>query len=148
TGSDPAQVAHKASVIRRALALHALDPADGIAMLAAVGGFEIGAMAGFILHASRNRLAIMLDGFPCCAAALIARAIDPHALDTAFFGHRSAEKAHGLMLHALHAHPFLDLGMRLGEGTGAALAMGLLDAAVKLYGEMATFSQARVSIGQ
>lgn len=148
TGLDSRQIRHKAEVVRRALALHRPDPGDGHAVLQAVGGFEIGAIAGFLIRAAHNRLPVVLDGFPCCAAALIARALAPDCLDVAFYGHRSAEKAHGLMLEALSAQPYLDLGMRLGEGTGAVLTVGLLDAAVKLYREMATFSEARVSIGQ
>jgi nicotinate-nucleotide--dimethylbenzimidazole phosphoribosyltransferase len=148
TGLDAVRVGWKADVIRKALRLHQPDPADGRAVLRAVGGYEVGAIAGFLIRASQLRLAVVLDGFPCCAAALIARSIDPGALDTALFGHRSAERGHGRMLEALGAAPYLDLGMRLGEGTGAALAMGVLDAAVRLYDEMATFSQAQVSIGQ
>jgi nicotinate-nucleotide--dimethylbenzimidazole phosphoribosyltransferase len=144
TGADTAGLARKADAIRRALELHQPDPSDGLGVLAAVGGFEIGAMAGFILGAAKHRLPIVLDGFPCCAAALVARAISGDALDTAFFGHRSAERAHALMLSALGAVPMLDLGMRLGEGTGAALAMGIIDSAVRLYREMATFEEAAI----
>ncbi len=147
TGSSRAQIAHKADVIRRALALHRPVATDGLSVLCSVGGFEIGAIAGFLIEAAKLRLPVVLDGFPSCAAALIARAIDPGALLTTFYGHKSAEQAHGLMLETLAADPYLGLGMRLGEGTGAALAMGILDASLRLYNEMATFDEARVSIG-
>ena len=144
TGADGAGVARKANVIRRALKLHRLHPSDGIRVLEAVGGFEIGAIAGFILGAAEHRLPVVLDGFPCCAGALVARAMNAKALDTAFFAHRSAERGHAIMLSALGGVPMLDLGMRLGEGTGAALAMGIIESAVRLYREMATFDEAAV----
>jgi nicotinate-nucleotide--dimethylbenzimidazole phosphoribosyltransferase len=144
-GLDSQGVRRKAEVIDGALRLHRPDPEDGVGVLAAVGGFEIGAVAGFILGASRLRLPVVLDGFPCCAAALIARAIAPDALCTVFFSHLSQEPAHQFMLDVLNAQPYFDLGLRLGEGTGAALMMGIIDAAVRLYREMATFSEAGVS---
>jgi len=145
TGLTPDRIRHKAAVIRRALALHQPDAGDALGVLAAVGGFEIAAMAGFLVQASRSRLAVVIDGFPCSAAALAARALAPTALDTAFFAHRSAETGHSLLLETLGASPLLDLGMRLGEGTGAALAMNVIDAAARLFAEMATFEQAQVS---
>jgi nicotinate-nucleotide--dimethylbenzimidazole phosphoribosyltransferase len=114
-------------------------------VLAAVGGFEIGAIAGFVMEASRRRLPVVLDGFPCCAAALIARAILPDALSTVFFSHTSQEPGHQLMLDLLDARSYFDLGLRLGEGTGSALMIGIIDSAVRLYREMATFSEAGVS---
>lgn len=144
-GSDAARVLHKVEIVRQALAIHRTDPADGLAILRAFGGFETGALAGFLIRASERNLPVVLDGFPCGAAALIARAINPHALGSALFGHRSAEPGHDLMLKLLGADPYLSLGMRLGEGTGAALAIGILDAAVRLYSEMATFDEAGVS---
>lgn len=144
TGSDAAGIRRKADVIRQSLERHQPDPADGVGVLAAVGGLEIGAMAGFILGAAENRLPVVLDGFPCCAGALVARAIRPDALGTAFFAHCSAERGHRLMLSFLGGEPLVDLGMRLGEGTGAAIAMGIIDSAVRLYSEMATFSEAAV----
>src|SRR5205085_1583523 len=130
-------VGHKAEVIRRALDLHRPSADDPIGALAAVGGFEMGAIAGFLLEASQRKLPVVLDGFPCCAGALVARALDPNALSVAFFAHRSQEQGHGAMLSVLGAEPLFDLGMRLGEGSGAALAMSLIDAAVRLYREMA-----------
>jgi nicotinate-nucleotide--dimethylbenzimidazole phosphoribosyltransferase len=144
-GLDSQGVRKKAEIIEAALRLHAPEPADGIGVLAAVGGFEIGAIAGFILGASYQRLPVILDGFSCCAGALLARAIAPDALSTVFFSHISREPAHRLMLDVLDAQPYFDLGMRLGEGTGAALMIGIIDSAVRLYREMATFSEAGVS---
>ena len=147
TGHTPEGVRRKADVIRRALELHRPDAADGLAVLAAVGGFELAAITGFLLRASELRLPVVLDGYPCCAGALAARTIRASALDTAFFSHLSAEPGHGLLMEALGARPYFDFGMRLGEGTGAALMMGLIDIAVRLYREMATFDEARVSSG-
>jgi nicotinate-nucleotide--dimethylbenzimidazole phosphoribosyltransferase len=145
TGLDDAGLAHKVNVIRRALALHKPDPADPIGILAAVGGFEIAAVTGLILGAASKRRLVMLDGFITCAAAVVAHAIAPHSLDYAVFAHRSAEQAHARMLDFLNARPLLDLEMRLGEGTGAALGIALLEQAVNLYREMATFQSAGVS---
>ena len=144
-GLDSEGVRRKAEILEAALRLHQPDSADGLGVLAAVGGFEIGAIAGFILGASRLRLPVVLDGFPCCAAALIAKALAPDALSTVFFSHLSQEPAHQTMLDLLGAKPYFDLGLRLGEGTGAALMMGIIDAAVRLYREMATFAEAGVS---
>ena len=145
TGLDDAGVARKIEAIRRALALHRPDPHHPIQALAAVGGYEIAAIAGLILGAARRRRVVVLDGFISCAGALIARAIAPASLDYVIFSHRSAERGHRKMLEFLGARPLLDLDMRLGEGTGAAIAISLLEAAVKLLGEMATFAGAGVS---
>jgi nicotinate-nucleotide--dimethylbenzimidazole phosphoribosyltransferase len=145
TGLDDAGVTHKAEVIRRALALHRLDASDGIGVLSAVGGFEIAAITGLILGAALHRRVVVLDGFISCSAALIARTLAPASLDCVVFAHRSAERGHRLMLEFLNANPLLDLEMRLGEGTGAALGINLIEAAVKLYREMATFESAGVS---
>ena len=145
TGLDDAGVARKAEVIRRGLALHRVDASDPIGVLAAVGGFEIAAIVGLILGAAQTRRAVVLDGFISCSAALIARALAPAAMDYAVFSHRSAERGHRRMLEFLDAQPLLDLDMRLGEGTGAALGINLIKAAVNLYREMATFESAGVS---
>ncbi len=143
TGLDDVGVARKAEVIRRALAFHrTTDPID---TLAALGGFEIAALTGLILGAASRRRVVMLDGFITGAAAIVARAINPASLDYAVFSHCSAEKGHQKMLDFLNARPLLQLEMRLGEGTGAALGIGLLEAAVNLYREMATFQSAGVS---
>jgi nicotinate-nucleotide--dimethylbenzimidazole phosphoribosyltransferase len=145
TGLDDAGLARKVDVIRRGLSLHRPDPGDPIGVLSAIGGFEIGAIAGFILGAAASRRPVILDGFISCSAALIARALAPEALHYLFFSHRSAERGHRLMLDTLGAAPMFDLEMRLGEGTGAALGISVLEAAVRLYREMATFQQAGVS---
>ena len=145
TGLDDAGVARKIDAIRRGLALHAPGPADPIGVLAAVGGFEIAAIAGLILGAASARKAIVLDGFITCAAAIVARAIAAASLDYAIFAHCSAEQGHARMLEFLGARPLLDLDMRLGEGSGAALGIALVEAAVNLYSEMATFDSAGVT---
>ncbi|HWZ33590.1 MAG TPA: nicotinate-nucleotide--dimethylbenzimidazole phosphoribosyltransferase [Bryobacteraceae bacterium] len=145
TGLDDAGVARKVEVIRRALALHRLDASDPIGVLAAVGGFEIAAIVGLILGAAERRRVVVLDGFISCSAALIARALAPAALDYVVFSHVSAERGHRRMIEFLGARPLFDLDMRLGEGSGAALGMNLVEASVKLYREMATFAAAGVS---
>jgi nicotinate-nucleotide--dimethylbenzimidazole phosphoribosyltransferase len=143
TGLNDAGVARKMEVIRRALARH--KTTDAIGTLASLGGFEIAALTGLILGAASRRHLVMLDGFITGAAAIVARAIAPASLDYAVFSHCSAEKGHRKMLDFLNARPLLHLEMRLGEGTGAALGIGLLEAAVNLYREMATFQSAGVS---
>ena len=148
TGLDDAGVAHKAEVIGRALKLHRLDASDPVGVLAAVGGFEIGGIVGLILGSARRRRVVVLDGFISCSAALVARAMAPAALDYVVFSHRSAERGHWRMLEFLGARPLFDLDMRLGEGTGAALGINLLQAAVKIYREMATFESAGVSTAE
>lgn len=141
-GLDAAGVSRKASVIASALDLHrGADP------LAAFGGFEIATMAGFILGAHPRGLAIMADGLISTAAVLAARAIDPASTNVVLYAHRSAEPGHRAMLDALAARPLLDLSLRLGEGTGAALGIGLLESAIKLHREMATFAEAGISSG-
>ncbi len=138
-GVDDAGLARKIDAVRRGIALNRPDPKDPVGALAAVGGFEIGAIAGLILGAAEVRVPVVLDGFICCSAALVARAIHAGAIDSVLFSHRSAERGHALMLEELGGDPYLHLDMRLGEGTGSALLIGLLDAALRLYREMATF---------
>jgi nicotinate-nucleotide--dimethylbenzimidazole phosphoribosyltransferase len=145
TGLDKAGVIRKAEVIRRALALHKPNPRDPLSVLAAIGGREIAAIAGLILGAAARRRVVVLDGFISCSAALVARALAPACLDYVIFSHCSAERGHRRMLEYLRAKPLFDLDMRLGEGSGAALGINLLEAAVKLYREMATFESAGVS---
>jgi nicotinate-nucleotide--dimethylbenzimidazole phosphoribosyltransferase len=145
TGLDAAGVARKAQVIRGALTLHHPDPRDAIGVLTAVGGREIAAITGLILGAAERRRTVVLDGFISCSAALAARVIEPSTLDYVVYSHRSAERGHRRMLDALNARPLLDLDMRLGEGTGAALGISLVEAAVRLLNEMATFDSAGVS---
>jgi nicotinate-nucleotide--dimethylbenzimidazole phosphoribosyltransferase len=143
-GLDDAGLAHKRSVLTAALGKHNCDPADPLAVVSAFAGFEIAMMAGFILGAAAHNLPVVIDGFISGAAFLIARAFHPSTAAHIFFGHRSSEHGHARLLETGHA-PLLDLGMRLGEGTGAALAIGLLTSAVSLYREMATFTEAAVS---
>jgi nicotinate-nucleotide--dimethylbenzimidazole phosphoribosyltransferase len=145
TGLDDAGLTHKIEVIRRAIALHRPDRTDPIGVLAALGGFEIAAVAGLILGAAQRRSVVVLDGFISCAGALVARAIAPASLDYAVFSHRSAERGHRKMLEFLNVQPLFDLDMRLGEGTGAAIGINLIESAVKLYREMATFESAGVA---
>lgn len=145
TGLDEAGVRHKAMVIEAAIERHRLRDAPAAAILSAVGGFEIARMAGFLMEAGRLRLPVMLDGFITGAAALIAIGLEPATREVLFFSHRSAEHGHGLMLEQLDGDPLLELGMRLGEGTGALLAMNLVSCAVALYLGMASFESAQVS---
>ncbi len=145
TGVPPSGVARKAEVIGRALALHRPDASDPVGVLSRVGGFEIAMMAGFLLGSAELRIPVMMDGFISCAAALAASRIEPAVLGYLHFSHRSAEPAHAHMLAELNATPLLDLSMRLGEGTGAALGISLAENALALYDDMATFEQASVS---
>jgi len=145
TGVGSAGLTRKAEAVRRALTLHHPDPADGIGVLAAIGGFEIGAIAGFVLGAAERRLPVVLDGFISSSAALIVKAIEPAAIDSVIFSHRSAEQAHSRMLAYLNADAYYSLDMRLGEGTGSALTINLLESALALYDGMATFEEAGVS---
>jgi nicotinate-nucleotide--dimethylbenzimidazole phosphoribosyltransferase len=114
-------------------------------LLTAIGGFEIAAMAGACLGAAAAKTPVVIDGFIATAAAATAIRIAPQIRDYMFFSHRSAEGGHAIALAALAAAPLLDLGMRLGEGTGAALAMNLLESALALFQQMATFASAGVS---
>ena len=145
TGLDDAGVLRKREVLQSALALHNVSASDPLAVVSVFGGFEIAMMAGFLLGAASDRLPVVLDGFIGGAAFLIARSFYTAIGDHVFFGHRSAELAHERLLAEAGAKPLLDLGLRLGEGTGAALAMGILVSAVGLYREMATFAEASVS---
>jgi nicotinate-nucleotide--dimethylbenzimidazole phosphoribosyltransferase len=145
TGLSAASVAHKVTVIERALAVNRPDPSDGWDVLAKVGGYEIGAIAGAMLAAAAYRIPVVVDGFIATAAALIACALAPQARDFMLAGHRSAEPGHDAALAHLGLKPLLDLNMRLGEGTGAVLSMNLIEAAARTLGEMATFGEAGVS---
>lgn len=144
-GLDERGVAHKAAVIRRALELHQPDTSDAVEVLAVLGGFEIAAMAGFLIAASEIRLPVVIDGFISSVAALAARAIYSGALETAIFSHRSQERGHDQILRVLGVEPYFDFRMRLGEGTGAALMIAVVESSVRLYREMATFGEAGVS---
>ncbi|MDX2149128.1 MAG: nicotinate-nucleotide--dimethylbenzimidazole phosphoribosyltransferase [Bryobacteraceae bacterium] len=144
TSTDPAHLLKKRTIVQQALLRHktATDP---VSILAALGGFEIAEMAGFLIGAAAARLPVVVDGFIASSAALVSRALSRDSLDAALFSHRSAERGHALMLDFLGVSPLLDLDLRLGEGTGAALAINLAETAVRLYSEMATFDRAGVS---
>jgi len=145
TGIEDDQLEHKIRVVQRILDVNRPDRADGVDILAKVGGFEIGGIAGLILGAAAARKPILIDGFITTAGALIAHALCPVAADYMIAAHRSAERGHILALRHLEKQPLLDLGMRLGEGTGAAVAMNLVDAAVRILTEVRTFEEAAVS---
>ena len=145
TGVDDAGLARKVAAVQRALAVNRPDPHDGLDVLAKVGGFEIGGLAGAILAAAARRKPIVIDGFISTAAALIAVTLAPQVRPFLIAAHRSQEKGHRIMLDWLGLEPVLDLDLRLGEGTGAALAINIVDAACKILDEMATFGEAGVS---
>lgn len=145
TGVDNAGLARKAAAVDAGLALHASR--DPMQVLANLGGREIAAMAGAMARARTEGIPLILDGFIACAAALVLHAVSPQALDHAIAGHVSAEGAHGRLLAALGKEPLLSLGLRLGEGSGAALAIGIVQAAVACHSGMATFAEAGVSAG-
>ena len=144
-GLDDAGLVRKVAVIRRGLELHKPDPANPLGVLSAVGGFEIGFLAGLILGLAERRVAIALDGFIVTSAALIAHALHPRVVDYIFACHLSVEPGHRVALEHLGLHPLLDLKMGLGEGSGAALGMTIIDAAARLHAGMATFDEAAVS---
>jgi nicotinate-nucleotide--dimethylbenzimidazole phosphoribosyltransferase len=144
TGIDDETLARKTDVVTRALALHRPDPADPLAVLGAVGGLEHAALAGFILGGAARRLPVLLDGVNAGAAALVAAALVPDALGYCLAGHRSAEPGHRIALAHLGLEPLLELGMRLGEGTGALLALPVLQAAAQALQDVATFDEAGV----
>lgn len=145
TGLDDAQRQHKARVIEQALAVNQPVATDGLDVLAKVGGFEIGGLAGLILGAARLRKPVVVDGFISTAAALIAQALCPAAAEYMVAAHRGEEPGHRAMLQRLGKEPLMDLNMRLGEGTGAALAMAFVEGAARLLTDVATFGEAAVS---
>jgi nicotinate-nucleotide--dimethylbenzimidazole phosphoribosyltransferase len=145
TGVDDERLSHKVAVIERAIAVNTPDAHDPLGTLAKVGGLEIAALAGLILAAASRRIPVMLDGFIASSAALIACAWRPLARDYLVAGHVSVEPGHQIILNHLGLRPLLNLEMRLGEGTGAALAMAVVDAALRAHAEMATFDEAGVS---
>jgi nicotinate-nucleotide--dimethylbenzimidazole phosphoribosyltransferase len=145
TGLTDAQLAHKIAVIERALAVNRPDPRKPLDVLAGVGGFEIGGLAGVMLGAAARRIPVVIDGFISGAAALIAAALSPAAKDYVIAAHLSAEPGHKILLDHLGLRPLLTLEMRLGEGTGAALGIFLAETAARLLTEMATFDEAGVS---
>jgi len=145
TGVDDATLARKVAVVRRALEANRPDPRDGLDVLAKVGGFEIGGLVGVILAGAARRVPVALDGFIAGAAALLAVTLAPASRHALFASHRSAERGHARALEHLGLEPYLDLGLRLGEGTGAALFIHLARAAALVWSEMATFKAAGVT---
>jgi nicotinate-nucleotide--dimethylbenzimidazole phosphoribosyltransferase len=145
TGVDEAGLARKLAAVQRALAVNRPDPLDTLDVLAKVGGFEIGGLAGAMLAAAAARRPVVVDGFISSAAAMIAVGLTPQVRPYLIASHRSQERGHRLMLDWLGLHPLLDLDLRLGEGTGAALGMWLAEAACRTLSQMATFDQAGVS---
>jgi nicotinate-nucleotide--dimethylbenzimidazole phosphoribosyltransferase len=145
TGVDDAGLARKSGVVRAGLKRHV--GRDPLSILQCLGGREIAAMTGAIAHARALRIPVILDGFICCAAASVLARMQPGALDHCIAGHVSAEAAHPAFLHHLGKTPLLSLDLRLGEGTGAALALGILQGAVACHSGMATFTEAGVAAG-
>jgi nicotinate-nucleotide--dimethylbenzimidazole phosphoribosyltransferase len=145
TGIDNERLQHKTQTIRDAIERRKPDPKDGLDILVKIGGFEIGAIAGLILGAASRRIPVVVDGFISGAGAMIATKLAPACRDYLFFSHLSREKGHRRMMEYFDARPILNLDMCLGEGTGAAVAMDVVTAAVRIYQQMATFESASVS---
>jgi len=145
TGIGNKQLKHKIEVISRALAINQPDPKQPMDVLAKVGGFEIGGLVGAMLGAAAHRVPVVIDGFISGAAALIATALSPGLKDFLIAAHASAEAGHQLMLRHLGLQPLLNLEMRLGEGTGAALGIFLAETAARILSEMSTFAEAGIS---
>jgi nicotinate-nucleotide--dimethylbenzimidazole phosphoribosyltransferase len=145
TGINDKALANKIRVIKKALMVNRPDPADPIDVLAKVGGFEIGGLCGVILAAAGRKIPIVIDGFISGAAALLAYHIEPKVKGHMIASHCSVEKGHKIILRHLGLKPLLDLGLRLGEGTGASLGISITEAAIKILTQMATFKSAKVS---
>jgi nicotinate-nucleotide--dimethylbenzimidazole phosphoribosyltransferase len=145
TGLDDSQYGHKVSVVEKILRVNSPDPSDALDVLTKVGGFEIGGIAGLILGAASMRKPVVIDGLISTAGALVAHGIEPVSAEYMIAAHKSVEKGHLIALDHLGKKPLLDLEMRLGEGTGGALAMVLIDAAFRIMTEVATFEEAAVS---
>jgi nicotinate-nucleotide--dimethylbenzimidazole phosphoribosyltransferase len=147
TGLDAAGVARKARIIDEALEVHRAALISPLEILRHVGGFEIAALTGSYIASAQAGLPVLVDGFIASAAALVALRLRPDTADWLFYGHASAEPGYIHLMHALNAKPLVDLGMRLGEGSGAAVALPILRLAAALHGQMATFGDAGVSEG-
>jgi nicotinate-nucleotide--dimethylbenzimidazole phosphoribosyltransferase len=145
TGIDDEALANKTKVVTKALQVNRPDPEDPLDVLAKVGGFEIGGIAGLILASAAHRTPVMVDGFISTSAALLASRFHPEVKEYLFAGHQSAVEGHGLMLDHLGLKPLVDLGLRLGEGTGAAFGLSILSSASRIAREVLTFEQAAVS---
>jgi len=144
TGLNQKEIKNKIKVIKKALEVNKPNPQDGLDVLSKVGGFEIGGLAGCILAAASHQIPIVIDGFISCASALIAIKLAPLVKDYLFASHNSVEKGHKIALKYIGKVPMFDLGMRLGEGTGAALGISFIEAGVKILTQMATFKEAGV----
>jgi len=144
TGINEEQFKHKIKIIEKALKINHPDYKDGLDILTKVGGFEIGGLVGCILAAASHRVPIVIDGFISAASTLIALNLSPRVSDYIFVSHQSVEKGHAVALSYIGKTPMFDLKMRLGEGTGAALGIGFIEAAVKVLTQMATFSDANI----
>ncbi|MFS0574646.1 nicotinate-nucleotide--dimethylbenzimidazole phosphoribosyltransferase [Sporosarcina sp. 179-K 3D1 HS] len=145
TGISSSQHERKIEVVRESIELHQPDPQDAYDILSKVGGLEMGAMAGAMLAAAENRVPIVLDGFICTVSALLAKLIDPRVADYMILSHQSAEPGHLTAIEQIQKEPIIQLNMRLGEGTGATVAFPILQAAVNMINEMATFESAGVA---
>jgi nicotinate-nucleotide--dimethylbenzimidazole phosphoribosyltransferase len=145
TGIDDLGLTRKVQIIEKAIARNKPDPHDPLDVLAKVGGFEIGGIAGLIIGCASHRIPVVVDGFISAAGAMIAVALNPAIKGYLFASHQSVEVGHRFMWEYLGQKPILNLSLRLGEGTGAALAMGIIEAAVKILTQMATFTEAGVS---
>jgi nicotinate-nucleotide--dimethylbenzimidazole phosphoribosyltransferase len=145
TGLDDAGVERKIDVVERALRANAIDAADPVGILAALGGYEIAVLCGLVLGAAAQRMVVVLDGFITTAAASVAARIEPSASGALVAAHLSPEPGHRLLLDAFGLSPLLDLGLRLGEGSGAALALPLINASLAVLEDMATFESAGVT---
>jgi nicotinate-nucleotide--dimethylbenzimidazole phosphoribosyltransferase len=145
TGVDDDRLRRKVRVVEQALAINWPNSADPIDVLAKVGGFEIAGLAGVMLGAAAHKIAVVLDGFITGSAALVAVGLCPAVRDYLIAGHRSVEPGHAFILRRLELQPLLELEMRLGEGTGAVLALGLVEASLRILREMATFEGAGVT---
>jgi len=145
TGLDDEGINRKINSIRKGIMLHNPKSDDGLDILEKVGGYEIGGMAGVILAAAKNRIPVLIDGVIATSAAIIASRIQPKCIDYMIASHHSEESMHAPMLELLGKKPLVDFNMRLGEGTGAALCMHIIEAGVKILAEMATFEEAGIS---
>jgi len=144
-GLDDEGLKNKIAIIKKAISINKPDPADPIDVLSKVGGFEIGGMVGIILCAASSRVPVVIDGFISGAAALVAYHLEPKVKEYMIAAHVSAERGHQVILDHIGLKPLFDLNLRLGEGTGAALGIGLADASIKILTQMASFKSARVS---
>ncbi len=145
TGIDDAQLKHKTTIIEKAIKVNQPDPKQPLSVLAKVGGLEIGGLAGVMLGAGALRIPVVIDGFISGAAALIAAGLAPNLKNFMIAGHMSVEPGHKVMLNHLGLKPLVNLGLRLGEGTGAALGIFLCETSTRILSEMATFAEAGVS---